>query len=101
MDYYVMLALGMAFGLAIAAMAGAIGQSLVTQRAIDGLVRQPEVKVWVMILMVLGLAFIESLVIYCMVISFTLAGDPFKDAVKDMAGLEMGKTPAITERVEK
>lgn len=57
------------FGLA-AGLAG-IGQGLVGSRAAEGAARNPGASGKIQTLMILGLAFIESLVIFALVIFFT------------------------------
>jgi F-type H+-transporting ATPase subunit c len=64
------LAAGLAIG--IAALGGALAQGRAVASALEGLARNPEAKV--MIPMIVGLALIESLVIYALVIAYLLQG---------------------------
>ena len=65
---YVGLALG--FGLAIAALGGALGQSNAIGKAVDAVARQPEAGARIQGMMIIGLALIETLVIYMLLICF-------------------------------
>jgi F-type H+-transporting ATPase subunit c len=69
---YVALATG--FGIAIAAFGGALGQGRAAAAALEGIARNPGASDKLFTPMILGLALIESLVIYSLVISFTLVG---------------------------
>lgn len=68
--------LGMAAGIAIgvAAAGGAIGQGLASKGALEGIARNPQASAKILIPMVLGLALIESLVLYSLVIAYMLQG---------------------------
>lgn len=59
-------------GLAIAAFGGALGQGNLAGRAMEAISRQPEASGKIQTAMILGLAFVESLVIYVTLISFIL-----------------------------
>jgi F-type H+-transporting ATPase subunit c len=68
------LALAICFGLALAAFGGAIGQSRAAAAALEGIARNPGAADKVFTPMLLGLALIESLVIYAFVISLLMMG---------------------------
>ena len=74
MWYLVAMALSVGFGLAVAALAGAFGQARAISSALEGMARQPEAADKIQTAMIIGLAFIESLVIYVLVIAFLLNG---------------------------
>lgn len=57
------------FGLAIAAMAAAISMGMAIAKAAEGVARQPEASGKIQMLLIIGLAFIESLVLYVLLIS--------------------------------
>ncbi len=59
-----------AFGFAIAAAAGAIGQSRIAAAAVEGAARNPGAAGRIQIMMIIGLALIESLVLFALVIVF-------------------------------
>lgn len=62
------------FGIAIAAFGGALGQSRAASAALDGIARNPGASDKLFTPMIIGLALIESLVIYSLIISFVLVG---------------------------
>jgi F-type H+-transporting ATPase subunit c len=66
----------MAAGLciAIAAVGGAMGQGKAAAAALEGIARNPGAAGKVFTPFILGLALIESLVIYALLIAFTIAG---------------------------
>ena len=69
---YLGLALG--FGLALAAFGGAISQSNAIAKAVDAVARQPEAGARIQGMMIIGLALIETLVIYMLLICFMWGG---------------------------
>ena len=62
------------FGMAIAAFGGALGQGKAAAAALEGIARNPSASDKLFTPMILGLALIESLVIYSLVISFMILG---------------------------
>ena len=62
--------IGAAFVLGIAAAAGAIGQSRAIVAACEGIARNPGAAAPIRLAMIIGLALIESLVIYALLIAF-------------------------------
>ncbi len=71
------LGLALGFGLAIAAAVGAISQSNAIGKAVDAVARQPEAGARIQGMMIIGLALIETLVIYMLLICF-MWGDKVK-----------------------
>lgn len=69
-----MLALGAALVLGIAALGGALAQGRAAAAALEGIARNPEAADKLFTPMIIGLALIESLVIYAFVIAFLLQG---------------------------
>jgi F-type H+-transporting ATPase subunit c len=67
-------ALAAAIGLGIAAFGGALGQGRAAAAALDGIARNPGASDKLFTPMILGLALIESLVIYSLLIAFLLYG---------------------------
>jgi F-type H+-transporting ATPase subunit c len=61
-------------GLAIAAFGGALGQSNAIAKAVDAVARQPEAGARIQGMMIIGLALIETLVIYMLLICFMWGG---------------------------
>jgi F-type H+-transporting ATPase subunit c len=68
------IALAAGFGIAIAAFGGALGQSRAIAAGLEGIARNPSAQNKIFIPMIVGLALIESLVIYALVIAFVLVG---------------------------
>ena len=65
-------AAGIALGIGLAATGGACGQGAAIKAACEGIARNPDVSGKVTGTMILAFAFIESLAIYALVISFIL-----------------------------
>ena len=76
MDYqalsHVAEVLGAAFSVAVGSGLAAIGQSIVIGKACDSMARQPEMAKDIKFVMIIGLAMIESLAIYCLLVSLIL-----------------------------
>ncbi len=64
--------IGAAFVLGIAAAAGAIGQSRAIAASVEGIARNPSAGGAIRTAMIIGLALIESLVIYALLIAFMI-----------------------------
>jgi F-type H+-transporting ATPase subunit c len=73
------------FGIAIAAFGCGIGQGIGLRSAVEGIARNPESSGKVTVTLLIGLAMIESLCIYALVISLMLIGKlPALDAIMGM-----------------
>ena len=68
------LALASGLGIAIAAFGGALGQGRGLAAALEGIARNPGASGNMFVPFILGMVFIESLVIYAFVIAFFLQG---------------------------
>lgn len=68
------IALAAGLGLCVAAFGGAMAQGRAAAAALEGIARNPGASGKLFTPLILGLALIESLVIYSLVISFTLVG---------------------------
>ncbi len=66
------IAITSGFGIAIAAFGGAFGQAKAIAAGLEGIARNPGAQPKIFIPMIVGLALIESLVIYAWVISLVL-----------------------------
>ena len=64
--------IGAAFVLGIAAFGGAIGQSRAIAAAVDGIARNPGAAGAIRLSMIIGLALIESLVIYALLMAYLM-----------------------------
>lgn len=69
-----LVALGAGLCLAVAALGGALGQGKAASAALDGIARNPAAAGKIQTPLILSLAFIESLVIYALIIAFQLVG---------------------------
>ena len=77
-DFFAMTVIAAALGVGIAALGCGIGQGIATGKAAEGLARQPESGGKIQTMLIIGLAFIESLVIYALVIGLILIfANPF------------------------
>jgi F-type H+-transporting ATPase subunit c len=70
--YFGIVAASTAFGLAIAAIGGAFSQSRGIRSALEGIARNPGASGPITTTMIIGLALIESLVIYVLVVCLIL-----------------------------
>ncbi|MCR5209490.1 MAG: ATP synthase F0 subunit C [Lachnospiraceae bacterium] len=61
-------AIGAGIGVGIAAMGGALGMGMAVARCGEGIARQPEAAGKIQTIMMLGLVFIETVVIYALII---------------------------------
>ncbi len=68
------IAIAAGLGIAIAAFGGALGQARAAATALEGIARNPGAADKLFTPMILGLALIESLVIYALIIAFLLVG---------------------------
>lgn len=72
MSYFVALALAVGFGLPLAVLSAAMAQGRTASTALEGIARQPEAAGRIQTAMIIGLALIESLVIYALLMFFLL-----------------------------
>ncbi|MGB9668595.1 MAG: ATP synthase F0 subunit C [Thermosulfidibacteraceae bacterium] len=78
--------LAAAFGLGFAAGLCGVGQGISVRGAMEGIARNPEASGKITVAMIIGLAMIEALTIYCLVVALIiLFADPLK-AVKIIGG---------------
>ena len=84
MTYFSVLAISVAL-IVVAIFGCALGQSRVVSSSVEGMARQPEVAAKIQLAMIIGLAFIESLTIYSLMMSFILmAKIPKTDVVLEL-----------------
>jgi len=74
-DVKMSIAMAAALGIGIAAFGGALGQGRTAAAALEGIARNPNAAGKLFTPMILGLALIESLVIYALVVSLMLMGN--------------------------
>jgi F-type H+-transporting ATPase subunit c len=90
-EIFVACATAAGFGIAIAAFGCGIGQGIGLRSAVEGIARNPESSGKVTVTMLIGLAMIESLCIYALVIALMLLGKlPALDAIMGLAGKAAG-----------
>ncbi len=68
------IALGSGLAIAIAAFGAALGQGRMAAAAMESIGRNPNAAAKIQLPMILGLAFIEALAIYALIIAFALQG---------------------------
>ncbi|MCK5849778.1 MAG: ATP synthase F0 subunit C [Kiritimatiellae bacterium] len=66
--------LGAGIGIGLAALGTGIGIGLLASKSVEAIARQPEEKGSIQRLMILGIAFIEALCLYALVVALMLAG---------------------------
>ncbi len=72
LKFFIASVLAAGFGIAIAACGCGLGQGMSIKAAVEGIARNPESSGKVTVTMLIGLAMIESLCIYALVISLIL-----------------------------
>jgi F-type H+-transporting ATPase subunit c len=91
MIYFAILALAIGLAIGIAAFGGALGQGRAVAAAMEGMARQPEAASTIQTGMIIGLALIESLVIYALVISLLLIGKFPDNGAADIIKYDLDK----------
>ncbi len=71
-NFFAMTVLAASLGVGIAALGCGLGQGMATAKAAEGLARQPEAGGKIQTMLIIGLAFIESLTIYALVVGLIL-----------------------------
>lgn len=80
MEFFTMCMLAAGFGMAIGAFGTGIGQGLAVKSAVEGVSRNPGASGKILTTMMIGLAMIESLAIYVLVVCLIiLFANPYKD----------------------
>ena len=72
MEFFIACVTAAGFGIAIAAFGCGIAQGLGLRGAVEGIARNPEASGKITVTMLIGLALIESLCIYALVVSLIL-----------------------------
>ena len=86
MEFLTMCMLAAGFGMAIGAFGTGIGQGLAVKSAVEGVSRNPGASGKILTTMMIGLAMIESLAIYALVVSLIiLFANPYKDIAMKLA----------------
>jgi len=74
MDFHAALGIGLPIGLGLAALGSGIGLGIAVTGAMKAIGRQPEAAKTILLNMIIGAAFIESITIYVLVFAFSMAG---------------------------
>ena len=86
MSFLTMCVLAAGFGMAIGAFGTGIGQGLAVKSAVEGVSRNPGAAGKILTTMMIGLAMIESLAIYALVVCLIiLFANPYKDIALKLA----------------
>ena len=89
--YFVALALAVGFGLPVAVLSAALAQGKAASAALEGIARQPEAAGQIQTAMIIGLALIESLVIYALLMFFMLQSKlPVTEKALELVGKALG-----------
>lgn len=87
-QFFIYSAVAAGFAIAIAAFGCGIGQGMAVRGAVEGIARNPEASGKVTVTMLIGLAMIESLAIYALVISLILIyANPVATSIGAFVGL--------------
>jgi F-type H+-transporting ATPase subunit c len=87
LQFFIMSVLAAGFGIAIAAVGCGLAQGMGLKAAVEGIARNPESSGKVTVAMLIGLAMIESLCIYTLVIGLILIyANPAAETVTKLIG---------------
>jgi len=75
MSFEAALALGVALAVPLAVLTAALAQARAASSALDAIARQPDAVSDIQRVLIISLGFIESLVIYCLLVFFLLQGN--------------------------
>ena len=82
MEYFAWCVMAAAVGMGLGSFGTGIGQGMAISKAVEGVARNPGASGKIMTVMLVGLAMIESLAIYCLVVAMIiLFANPFTDTV--------------------
>lgn len=86
--FFMYSAIAAGFGIAIAAFGCGIGQGIAVKSSVEGIARNPEASGKVTVTMLIGLAMIESLCIYALVVALILIyANPVSSLIQGFVGL--------------
>lgn len=71
-EFFTLCAIAAGFGMAIAAFGCGIGMGICIKGSVEGVARNPEVSGKILVTMLIGLALIESVAIYTLVVALIL-----------------------------
>lgn len=89
MEFFAWCVIAAGFGMAIGSFGTGLGQGLAIKSAVEGVARNPGASGKIMTVMLIGLAMIESLAIYVLVVALIiLFVNPFTDQVLTLVGAQ-------------
>ena len=89
LKYFTVSVFTAGFAIAFAAFGGSIGQGWSIKNAVEGIARNPESSGKVTVTLLIGLAMVESLVIYTLVVALILLyAYPMSSPIKTLVGME-------------
>ena len=101
MDYNVgLVALAIGLGMALAASIGALSQAKAIWRAVEAIARQPEAGGRIFTSMIIGLALIETLVIYTLLVTGFFLQSNMNEMVKAKYGKELLENQKLMDTYE-
>ena len=88
LQFFIYSAVAAGFAIAVAAFGCGIAQGMAVRGAVEGIARNPEASGKITVTMLIGLAMIESLAIYALVISLILIyANPISKMIQGFVGL--------------
>jgi F-type H+-transporting ATPase subunit c len=91
MEFFTMCVLAAGLGMGIGTLGTGIGQGLAVKSAVEGVSRNPGASGKILTNMMIGLAMIESLAIYALVVSLIiLFANPYTKTVLELVGKGTG-----------
>jgi F-type H+-transporting ATPase subunit c len=88
LNFFIYSAVAAGFGIAIAAFGTGLGQGMAVKASVEGVARNPEASGKITVTMMIGLAMIESLCIYALVICLILIyANPVSKLIQTFVGL--------------
>ncbi len=88
LQFFIYSAVAAGFGIAIAAFGTGLGQGIAIKSSVEGVARNPEASGKITVTMMIGLAMIESLCIYALVIALILIyANPVSSLIQGFIGL--------------
>ena len=91
MEFFTMCVLAAGIGMGIGTLGTGIGQGLAVKSAVEGVSRNPGASGKILTNIMIGLAMIESLAIYALVVSLIiLFANPYTKTVLELAGKATG-----------
>ena len=88
LNFFIYSAVAAGFGIAIAAFGTGLGQGMAVKASVEGVARNPEASGKITVTMMIGLAMIESLCIYALVICLILIyANPVSSLIQAFVGL--------------